>query len=726
MTPLQILNMTATFGKLDNVSLQLQPGLNIIYAPNESGKSTWCHFIRTMLYGLPTRDRGALADKNRFAPWNGTAMRGRMEIKADAQHCTITRDTLRAAAPMDSFSCTYADTASAVPHMTSQNLGEILLGVGRETFVRSAFIGQSKLALDQDAELERRISALVSSGQEDISFSESYDRLKKQLNRRKHNKTGIIPALESEIAQLHAQLEHLRSLQEQELSAKEQRQQFSRQAEEIRMRLAQWEMLQKQEALRGCLLAEQQAEAAATHVRSLKASFSALPEASELARLDGMAAALDETFAAAKSAAQAAQQKQQAAAQVYGTLQQHPLYPADEPQLRTKLQAIEPIRFSPWLAALFCLLGAGIDLGLWFFLIPPPLSMSIGIAAAAIALYIYYIVCRRKNRTLQSQRAQLQADIQIYLQLQQQYHTAKAAAEQTAATAQNLHTNCRQGLLQLLGRVQVFAPQATNLTNVRGALEQAIERRKRLDQAQQEAREAQLRAQFLRSHLPQGDLPDPQENLPRPTTGYAQLQDALPCAITNMQRAQSRLDILSGQLRAAGDRDTLESRLAQKQLQLQQAQTEYDALSAAMEALAHADLTLQNRLSPVLGKRAAQIFSAFTGGKYQKVLLHRDFSLSAEPEGDITPRSIQLLSQGTADQLYLAVRLAICDMVLPAEKHCPIVLDDALANFDDLRLRATLDWLVAEAKNRQILLFTCQKREAEYLSGRSDVHFLSL
>ena len=92
----------------------------------------------------------------------------------------------------------------------------------------------------------------------------------------------------------------------------------------------------------------------------------------------------------------------------------------------------------------------------------------------------------------------------------------------------------------------------------------------------------------------------------------------------------------------------------------------------------------------------------------------------------MTARSIQLLSQGTADQLYLAVRLAICDMVLPAGKRCPIILDDALANFDDSRLQTTLDWLAQEAQNRQILLFTCQKREADYFAGRSEVHLLSL
>ena len=79
-----------------------------------------------------------------------------------------------------------------------------------------------------------------------------------------------------------------------------------------------------------------------------------------------------------------------------------------------------------------------------------------------------------------------------------------------------------------------------------------------------------------------------------------------------------------------------------------------------MDALSQANTVLQNRFSPALGARAAEIFSAITGGRYGRVLLSRDFSLSAEPVGDPVGRSVRLLSQGTADQLYLAVRLAIC------------------------------------------------------------------
>ena len=45
-----IRRMTATFGRLREQTLELQDGLNILQAPNETGKSTWCAFLLAMLY----------------------------------------------------------------------------------------------------------------------------------------------------------------------------------------------------------------------------------------------------------------------------------------------------------------------------------------------------------------------------------------------------------------------------------------------------------------------------------------------------------------------------------------------------------------------------------------------------------------------------------------------------------------------------------------------------
>ena len=204
------------------------------------------------------------------------------------------------------------------------------------------------------------------------------------------------------------------------------------------------------------------------------------------------------------------------------------------------------------------------------------------------------------------------------------------------------------------------------------------------------------------------------------------MRSAIPEAQAQLATARTRLDTISGQLQATRDPSELTAQLAEKRRRLAALQAEYEAIQLAMDTLSAANQTLQNRFSPALGARTAEIFSALTGGRYDKVLLDRTLALSAEPSGDPTPRSIQVLSQGTADQLYLAVRLAICQLVLPPEKHVPLILDDVFASFDDQRLAAALEWLFQESQNRQILLFTCHDRERTYLAGRPGVHTLTL
>ena len=185
--------------------------------------------------------------------------------------------------------------------------------------------------------------------------------------------------------------------------------------------------------------------------------------------------------------------------------------------------------------------------------------------------------------------------------------------------------------------------------------------------------------------------------------------------------ARSEADRLTGRLHALGDPVVLRSAAVHLREQIQLLEGEYAAIQLAMDALSSANAALQTRFSPELGRRAAEIFKELTGGRYTGVTLDRRLHLSAEPAGDNVYRDAALLSAGAADQLYLAVRLAICDLVLPEENRTPVILDDALANFDDSRCAAALRYLKAAAQKRQILLFTCHSREAEFFAGDEEV-----
>lgn len=723
--------MIATFGRLQQSELQLQPGLNLIYAPNESGKSTWTAFIRTMLYGLSTRERGALADKNRYAPWDGSAMHGRMDVVDGDRYYTITRNTKRANSPMGEFTCTYYDTATPVSGFTGQNLGESLIGVPREVFERSAFIRQNALTVDQDAELERRIAALITTGEEDTSYTEAYDRLKKQLNRRKHNKTGLIPTLEREIAALDDSLAELSNLNAKTESTQTRLSSLQQQLQTLHTQEAQWEQLEKQELLRKYRDAQHIAAEEQQRADFLVQMSGALPDQTVLSQLDGQAAALASLQARMTRTGQTRDALQAKAAQARAAYERHPLHPADEGELeRRKAALIAPkLPGKIWMYAGIAALAAA--LLILFFADTARKAICVGAAlCGGIALSLYYIL--RKRKVLQqitdinTRKAALAAEIAEYLPLQKDAADASAQLTQAQSLFNELSQQYQQDLLDLLAQVQLFQNTATDLPGVYIALQDVRRKQQALQQAQKAAQDAAMRCRIMAEHLPAEPLPDPDALLPRPEMSHTQISAQIPQLVADIQSSRTQIDTLRGQIQAIGNPTDITQQRQLKAEQLLQLQREYDALQMAMESLENANLTLQNRFSPALGARAAEIFSDITAGRYRKVLLSRDFSLSAEPQSDSTGRSIQLLSQGAADQLYLAVRLAICDMVLPEEKSVPLILDDALLTFDEQRLHAALDYLVRESEKRQIILFSCQKREQIYLADREGVNMLTL
>ena len=407
----------------------------------------------------------------------------------------------------------------------------------------------------------------------------------------------------------------------------------------------------------------------------------------------------------------------------------HPLSPNDEAACRAKLDAITaPAVPSPLLTIVGILLTICGGMGAVFHSTTLQLCLLIALALSGIGLTASSLL-RRKNAIAaqakaETDRAALTAQLAGYLPLLRQQQEAARRSQETAATAAGLAAAQQQQLLTLLSALQPYAPTAADLGGAQMALLHLRQQRTALSAARQAARDAAMRRDLLKQQLPESIPSTDDTPLPRPAISQEALAEQLPRITQLQQSARSRLDTLTGQLRALGSAGDIDAQLQQRRQQLQQLQGEYDAIALAMTVLDEANTTLQNRFSPALGARAAEIFSKITAGRYQKVLLSRDLSLETDSEG--AQRSVQLLSQGAADQLYLAVRLAICDLVLPEDKSVPLILDDALLTFDDDRLHATLDYLLEESEKRQILLFTCQKREGAYLSGHKNVTLLAI
>ena len=719
--------MTATFGKLQGRTLELRDGLNILQAPNETGKSTWCAFLLSILYGINSRERdraGFIADKNRYAPWSGAAMSGRMDCSTDLGELTLTRSTRRQASPMGEFSAVYAGTNEPVPGLTGTACGETLLGISREVFERSAFIRQNNLSISQNADLERRIAALISSGQEDTSYTEAAEALKKQLNRRRHNKTGQLPALEAELAELDRQLAQARG-EVSSLSVREQ---------QLQAELDQWdrwEAARQRRVLSDAAAAAEAAEAKAAQVRE-QLQKDQIPENETIARLRGAIVNLETTRKAVDKARAERDDAMKALLRAEAAVNESPFAGQTAEEARKSAASVPDS--APWplsellpsifLGALALILSIISILGMndafadaIFYGIPCAIS------ALVIPIYKNHKWQKETSAFLKkhgvSSAAELRMQAAAYAKLCEARDTAQANANAKSAAADTLYNTLTSNEQGILLEVRRFAPGAFDIPTADRLLRACAVRRKELAEAESAAREARLRCDLQAQQLPEADVPA--EELPVPPRSREAVTADLEAVRAALAQARSGADRLTGQLHGLTPPDQLRARQAELEDQRAGLETEYSAIRLAMETLDQANTTLQNRFSPELGRRAAEIFAQLTGSRYSGVVLDRSFRLSAEPAGDPVFRDAALLSAGTLDQLYLAVRLAICDLVLPPEKEVPIVLDDALANFDDDRCAAALEFLKAAAGNRQILLFTCHSREAEFFAGDGEV-----
>ena len=632
-----IRHMQGTFGTLDGEQLRLDTGLNIIYAPNESGKSTWCAFLRAMLYGIDTSQRaraGFVPDKQKYAPWSGKPMAGELELEQGGKCITIRRWTEAPNAPLRGFSAVYTGTDIPVPGLTAADAGEQLTGVSAEVFARTAFIGQGGLVVTGTPELEKRISAIVTSGEEASSYTEADAQLRAWLRRRRSGQHGALPELEGRITMVEEQLHRLeRNAQEQAACATE-----------LQQTDAELQTVTEQmNAAR-----QRQRRAALSSMGEEKSNLRTLEQTLEQARRDAAAkrTALEQTHFGVQTpdeAGETAERDAQRAEALAGTAEH-----GGKPYF--------------WIAALVL---AALCAALGYLVAQPLYYAAIALAVLAVVLLV---VARSGKKRAQQASAALGKLLRSY----------------GAQDADGIYYQAE--VHRAAYRACAAAMQAEQ--KAAAALEDAREH-------QCETHERLLQSLDFESG-----------------TGEAAALYQRKCALESVRtRLRTQQAQLTGAALAIGDPMALGSEHAQLLEQRDALERQYAAIALAIETLGRADSELQSRFSPQLAQKAADYMDYLTDGRYDELVLARDLSAKARSTDDPTPRDTAYLSAGTADLLYLSVRLALCELTCPADDPCPLVLDDTLVNFDDARAGRAMALFREIAQHRQVILFTCHERD---------------
>ena len=655
--------MNATFGKLRDSTLELKDGLNILQAPTEAGKSTWCAFLLSMFYGVDPLEE-------RYLPWSGEAMRGEIDCYALGREWTLRRSTPRPDRPLAALEAVCMDgggPGQEAPELSGENCGETLLGVTREVYEQGALI--------------RRAGVSALPGVPDGQSGQTAQRLAEYRER--------LEQLEQREAELNQELDSM----------------------------DRWEAAKNRKALSASKGTTARAgEYAAALRRELDARN--IPELDAISRMRGAIVNL-RTIGSQVQRAEAEQEDAEQALREAEEAAARSPFAGRTPEEAERLPPNLPPRpkVPVWLKIPLGLSG-GAMLAFLFFHIGWA-AVLVDALVLAFLLGALWLIQQRKNSwdAMAARRLKRRKnDLERYALLCRNVEKARdnAAARAAAATAMRVSLSSHEQAL--LREVRRFAPDANSLSAADERVRDAARRRKELSAAQTALQEAGNTGTADAEETP---LPEaPSRSREEAILALASLREEL-------ANVRSEISRLTGQPESGTD-EAASERTEDGSL------SESAVIRLSLESLRRASAALG--ASARLERRTAGILRTLTEGRYGGAALEEalysftrrisvpmaDGVPAANGEADDkTEEDPNLFFAGCAQPLYLAVRVAVCESMLPPA--LPMVMDDTLYAFDGRHSAAALRFLKQEGRRRQILLFTLRQRDADFFAGDGEV-----
>lgn len=186
--------------------------------------------------------------------------------------------------------------------------------------------------------------------------------------------------------------------------------------------------------------------------------------------------------------------------------------------------------------------------------------------------------------------------------------------------------------------------------------------------------------------------------------------------LEGVRRGREESQRPTGQVQA--ELDEVRSRCKKYQLEL-------DAIALAKEKLLSLSGQLHRDFAPQLNARVSKAIERITNSRYSRAVIDQTLGVRLEDKKSGKLVDVSSLSSGSADLIYLVMRLELLDL-LCGENRVPVIFDDSFTQLDDERTARLLSYLL-EDKQRQILLFSCHSREREMLSlAQIPCHVISL
>lgn len=664
-----------SFGKLKNTVLTPGKGMNVLTAPNESGKSTLAAFLKFVFYGFTDGRKKELAenDKKLYTPWDSPLTEGSVTLWVGDKQYRVFRSSSGT-----KETCTLTETATGRTLPAGEVPGELLFGVSEEVFSRTLFFRQLTLPQSKDGVLAEQLQNVAVSAEEQTGSKKAMERLTKAKNELKGRAgSGKIPALERELATLESALETAKAerVRLEELRAEEEGHKALLSANEKRTR----EVGEEMENLRRW--------DAALKLKNLLRMQEETEKAKE-AYLRAKEASGEVQTADVRTAAEALR-GHNAALKKLQTVEDLPREEVAEEELTAPPKGGHlPLILGA------VLLAAGI--GLCFVL----LAVGIALLAAGAGCLVWHFLSAGKHKAAGKAYAQKLAAAEI------KRETLARERDLLIAGAKNEERETADRLEKALAAIGQISCSLEDLA----ALEQACFEREKKETAYQAAKKGTEIA------FEGVDLPALEE-LARDAKAPLRDRSAVEIELRFLEKqarlvgekateTQRSIAVIEGR---GADPGVLTGKRDAVKRQLEEARARFEAYEAARAGIEEASDQMKSLVSPRVGEMAGKYFAVATEGKYRSLAVDTRLAMELQDENGVT-RDCDYLSAGAKDSAYLSLRLALTELFYEGA-GMPLVLDDAFGRLDDHRLTAMLKVLSAAAEKHQIFLLCCTDRE---------------
>ena len=684
---MKFLTAQGHFGVLDGRQIRFEDGLNVLYLPNEGGKTTLCNFLRVMLYGINTskRDtRNQLSDKTRFRPVDGNPMSGLLQLEWKGGEIIISRQTGKGTAPMQEFSAVYADTGEPCEELTAKDCGKILTGVSEEGFQSSAMLDGQDQALSAE-ELEQRMLELSTSGDNAAAYSSAISQLDQWKNAlRGTGKRGRYAAVEQELDDINHAVSRLDDLTAQ-IAA------YEAQIPAAEKNVANAEQKQQEATEAFTLLFVAKREAAEREERQARDKLAELREHLVTDSLLNEAETLAPIYAEAKQAFDAASAELEEVTENYQQWQED--IDHTEEDYSQSSSSISDIHIRGWSMAVAIALGVLAVVSLLGVVPFGPLTAYMPYVFSVLAVVFLIVTFMGSTQTLDTPPMDFDEErVKLHKRRQQ----AIARVEQTTEKLTHIQDKFQKVLREM--SPELCADDSEELVV---CIAEASGRNKQHIARQQEHED--LKHQYLdilEKTGPDGEVRVRMNKAKEQAEQARQHNNALHEAIA----------LCNGKKEEIGERSSLCAQRSRLQEERENILWQLDAIRLAKESLVQAHAELTGRVSPQINKLAEQYLRTLTAERYTAMQLYTDLEATCRRENSAVEMDRLRLSTGTRDQLYLALRLAVCKVLLDkTDESVPLILDDPFVNYDDQRVACGMKLLREIAHERQVILLTCRR-----------------